>query len=407
MDGWAQQGRWCSSDSPSSSSTSSSSSSSSKPSSLDLNDSVLRSEIMRFVNMRPNPLSLQQVLDMLEPWRSARFIVSEMPIRYAERIRMIEQLPGWEQKQDLVDVHRSHVETFRDIRFIEFYPKRSPYSSGRWSDDGKHFTDIVKAAAIRNQDVVPKVAKAMHELGGGDGGESTISSAEADAWLDDFLLSWIGCEMLFSQYLACTQGIPTGIVDPACDVAGVCREAAVSIQELCLHLFDRVPLISIESHSAAGDERGAPTFSYIPSFLRYVLNEILKNSCRATLDACETDFDIQTRPIKVVVCADERQVAIRISDRAKGIPFEVVSRVFSYLFSTARKAAKAKEEHGEAPPPSALAGYGVGLPLSRLYARYFGGSLGLVSWPGYGTDVHLLLPRLSTEQVEVVPDQDL
>ena len=31
-------------------------------------------------------------------------------------------------------------------------------------------------------------------------------------------------------------------------------------------------------------------------------------------------------------------------------------------------------------------GYGIGLPLSRLHARYLGGSLDLVSLPGYGVD---------------------
>ena len=32
-------------------------------------------------------------------------------------------------------------------------------------------------------------------------------------------------------------------------------------------------------------------------------------------------------------------------------------------------------------------GYGIGLPLSRLHAKYLGGALDLVSLPGYGVDV--------------------
>jgi [3-methyl-2-oxobutanoate dehydrogenase (acetyl-transferring)] kinase len=41
-----------------------------------------------------------------------------------------------------------------------------------------------------------------------------------------------------------------------------------------------------------------------------------------------------------------------------------------------------------------LAGLGFGLPLSRLYARYFGGDLALQNLPGYGVDAYLTLKNL-------------
>jgi hypothetical protein len=41
-----------------------------------------------------------------------------------------------------------------------------------------------------------------------------------------------------------------------------------------------------------------------------------------------------------------------------------------------------------------MAGLGFGLPLSRLYAQYFGGSLDLKVLPGYGTDAYVTLRRL-------------
>lgn len=43
--------------------------------------------------------------------------------------------------------------------------------------------------------------------------------------------------------------------------------------------------------------------------------------------------------------------------------------------------------------PAVLAGYGYGLPISRLYARYFGGDLQIISMEGYGTDAYLHLNR--------------
>ena len=39
-------------------------------------------------------------------------------------------------------------------------------------------------------------------------------------------------------------------------------------------------------------------------------------------------------------------------------------------------------------------GLGYGLPISRAYARYFGGDLSLVPMEGWGTDAFLHLSRL-------------
>jgi pyruvate dehydrogenase kinase 2/3/4 len=45
-----------------------------------------------------------------------------------------------------------------------------------------------------------------------------------------------------------------------------------------------------------------------------------------------------------------------------------------------------------------MAGLGYGLPISRLYARYFGGDLQVISMEGYGTDAYLHLKRLGNAE---------
>ena len=66
--------------------------------------------------------------------------------------------------------------------------------------------------------------------------------------------------------------------------------------------------------------------------------------------------------------------------------------------------------YSTAPKPSAsglnsapLAGYGYGLPISRLYARYLQGDLVISSLEGYGTDAIVYLKVLSSEANELLP----
>merc|ERR1711976_964406 len=53
--------------------------------------------------------------------------------------------------------------------------------------------------------------------------------------------------------------------------------------------------------------------------------------------------------------------------------------------------------------PAPIAGHGYGLPLSRLYARYFNGDLTLSSIEGFGTEVFVYLQALETEAKERLP----
>lgn len=50
-----------------------------------------------------------------------------------------------------------------------------------------------------------------------------------------------------------------------------------------------------------------------------------------------------------------------------------------------------------------LSGYGYGLPLSRLYARYLLGDLTLTSCEGYGTDAFVFLKAMSEDANEMLP----
>eukprot|EP00913_Durusdinium_trenchii_P014245 g13365.t1 len=211
---------------------------------------------------------------------------------------------------------------------------------------------------------------------------------EIDTFLDRFVLSRIGIEMLNSQYLSLFQQ-STGIADPHCDPCAIARKAARFARKIASEEFPgSIPEVDVTFHGKAD----ARTLPLVPSYLMYILMELLKNSVRAVAEQHQLGSpQAPVPPIVIRVASDESQVVMDIFDRGGGIPFPLQQKVWSYMYSTRRGTRGAVDsEASEATP---LAGFGVGLPLSRLYAEYIGGSLQLVSMPNFGTHAFLFLER--------------
>lgn len=359
----------------------------------------LQAEVAFFAGRESSSLTLKQVIEASTLERAAALASRELPIRFAQRILQIEGLPEWRSCSELQDVHRLYSTSFRDLRLVD--PE---------IQNLKPFTTVIQSLKGRMRTVIPSLANSMAKLES----KETFTEQQIGAWLDSFLLSRIGTEMLTAQYLACVEpskmpkGRRAGIVDFACDPANICERAAKHVKKLTRdHYKIDVDLdIIIESGSTGdevGDKKGRVRFPYVPQYLFYVLVELLKNSARATVEATKGDLEqLKNRPVIVTVGADPSQVAIRVHDTAGGIPFSVADRVWSYMYSTAKDSKQGGSSFTQQGTP--LAGFGVGLPLSRLYARYLGGSLHLLSLPGIGTRAYLYLKRLESEAREELPN---
>ena len=106
-------------------------------------------------------------------------------------------------------------------------------------------------------------------------------------------------------------------------------------------------------------------------------------------------FDLR----KVADGAENEDVVIKVSDEGGGITRSNMSKIWSYLFTTADPQIQENLVGGGGPGAdhgvdSPLAGLGYGLPISRSYCRYFGGDLSIMSMEGYGTDAFVYLTRL-------------
>lgn len=300
-----------------------------------------------------------------------------------------EKIPTFAEIPELEQLYTKHVASFAEMS------DHSP------TDD---FLPVVRSIVDRGRDNVALMCKGMSRLIHKRGND--IDEDFTNKFMNEFLLNRLGSNVLMSQYIAVATGDDpphrTSIVDPRCNVTSICRDTARAVRSLCHRETGYRPAITVESHEYDMEH----DFAFIPGVISYVVQEILKNSALAAAKQYQETKTtrIEENTISVVICADESRVLIHVGDRAGGIPFEHAQHVWSYLYST-KPREQQKQDAGNLDSRGAtdLGGFGVGLPLSRLYASYLGGTINLVSLPGYGTHAYVFLPRLPEKMVESVP----
>lgn len=164
---------------------------------------------------------------------------------------------------------------------------------------------------------------------------------------------------------------------------------------LCEQYYLVAPELEVEEFNAKAPNKPIQVV-YVPSHLFHMLFELFKNSMRATVELHEGKKEGYPS-IKTLVTLGKEDLSIKISDQGGGVPLRKIDRLFNYMYSTAPRPSL---EPSRAVP---LAGFGYGLPISRLYARYFQGDLKLYSMEGVGSDAVIYLKALSSESFERLP----
>ncbi|XP_074080350.1 pyruvate dehydrogenase kinase, isozyme 2 isoform X2 [Macrotis lagotis] len=261
------------------------------------------------------------------------------------------------------------------------------------------FTDALVTIRNRHNDVVPTMAQGVLEYKEAYG-DDPVSNQNIQYFLDRFYLSRISIRMLINQHTLIFDGSTNpahpkhiGSIDPNCDVSEVVKDAYDMAKLLCDKYYMASPSLEIQEINASSSKQPIHMV-YVPSHLYHMLFELFKNAMRATVESHESSLTLP--PIKVMVALGEEDLSIKMSDRGGGVPLRKIERLFSYMYSTAPT-----PQPGSGGTP--LAGFGYGLPISRLYAKYFQGDLQLFSMEGFGTDAVIYLKALSTDSVERLP----
>eukprot|EP00079_Xenopus_tropicalis_P039250 XP_017953021.1 PREDICTED: pyruvate dehydrogenase (acetyl-transferring) kinase isozyme 1, mitochondrial isoform X2 [Xenopus tropicalis] len=322
----------------------------------------------------PSPLSMKQFLDFgsVNACEKTSFIFlrHELPVRLANIMKEINLLPDNLLKMPSIKLVQSwYVQSFQEI--IDFKD-----NNAEDPDTVRKFSDTVITIRNRHNDVIPTMAQGVVEYKDSFGVDP-VTSQNVQYFLDRFYMSRISIRMLLNQHTLLFGGKVKvnpahpkhiGSIDPACNVVDVVKAKSP----------------------------GQPIqVVYVPSHLYHMVFELFKNAMRATM---EFHADKGVYPsVKVHVVLGSEDLTIKLSDRGGGVPLRKIDRLFNYMYSTAPLP---RMETSRATP---LAGFGYGLPISRLYAKYFQGDLKLYSLEGYGTDAVIYFKALSTESIERLP----
>ena len=385
------------------------------------------------------PLSADALLS------SATYTSSLIPIRLAHRVRALRNLP-------FIVVSNPHIARIYG-NYLHSLETLISYHGRRFTaiDEEVQFTDALADLVQTHTNTIPVLARGFLEC------RKYISPEAATQFLDQHLRARIGTRLIAEQHIALhlssqphtlpqapggTTAKPSarplpdssyiGVIDTALRPASILSLCEGFVSELCELRYGVRPSVIV-----TGDP--SIKFSHVPRHIEYILTELLKNAFRATVENGK-----ERDPIEVTIALSQEgdadhdlgagvlddedsdsargphvgggtcgpsdeTLTIRIRDRGGGIAPNHLPYIWTYNFTTFNNgrredfgAAAAQNSSmdalnaiaASATEPGTIAGLGYGLPLSRAYAEYFGGSIALQSLWGWGTDVYLRLKGL-------------
>eukprot|EP00939_MAST-03C_sp_MAST-3C-sp1_P003501 g3501.t1 len=360
-------------------------------------------ELVRFyAGKRTTPFSLRELFlhgqaTGPDRVRNTRFLHRELPIRLAQRIQDLRNMPAGLS-------HNRYVASITEL-YSEFFVRLTEAEKPVDEVTEEKYTNLLENVLLDKDQVVVTLARGVLELRKELGEHYTppLANNVKDS-MSRFFMARTGLQFIMEQHIAGKadqrrRGY-SGVIQEKCVPADVIKAAsddAVAVCERCLGDSPSVHIVGDTDLS----------FTYVPHHLHYVMFELLKNALRATVEnhrrAVVKHDDHDFAPVEVIIARGKQDITIKVSDKGGGIPFQNLDNVWDFMYSSANLPENGNIDVPDLGSSPVLAGYGVGLPLSRIYAKYFGGGLHIMSMEGWGTDAYVHLSRLG-DRCEALPE---
>lgn len=412
-------------------------------------------EVARLAGSRRCPLTLADLLKHGRPplskealLASANFTLSLLPARLASRIQALRNLP-------FIVVSNPHISKIynnyvHSLSTLLPYQQRKVTTL----EEENKFADVLADLVHTHSNTIPILARGFLEcrkyISAAD--VTRFLDTHLRARIGTRLIAEQHLALHFASQPVSDVGSTTekssentvpsnyiGVIDTALQPARIVKVCEDFVGEICELKYGVRPRLKIGGQADA-------TFAHVPVHVEYIITELLKNAFRAVIESGNErepievtiaaapdvpthqvhnvlgiksnapgiypDADVGFKMDTVVGTADANEsikfstpssqsITIRIRDKGGGIPREVLPNIWSYSFTTFSDSNLLEPDNGNLDALntisasggqlSSIAGLGYGLPLSRAYAEYFGGSIAIQSLWGWGTDVYLTL----------------
>ena len=210
----------------------------------------------------------------------------------------------------------------------------------------------------------------------------------SDDTIGSFLHSRLLIQLLCDHYMRLNKGKSTGAVSVGVDVVDVVDDAVTEAKHVCDANLGVAPEVCIEPDESINCDFDPPPI--IRSWLHHAIVEVSKNAMTSNIEQWNMEPSLTKEPlppnVRINISRKESNLTINVVDQGTGLNDESSDKAFRFADSTTQKRwNRLEEQQSYAAVRQPLGSLGVGLPLSRMMMRVFGGNLDLTNNNTYGS----------------------
>ncbi|CAF0754009.1 unnamed protein product [Rotaria sp. Silwood1] len=303
-------------------------------------------------------------------------------------------------------------------RYLKLFETLANFPIIKTNEDEEKLYNLIHMFTLQNNDIIGQLS-----IGCREAQKYFKSYRIMKEFLDNVLQNRLSMRLISEHYLELhKQQKKTTLDNNWCGAICMNFSPAKAVQQciddvasLCFETYSVVPYVQIENtmHNS---------LPYFPCVIQYILRELLKNSMRAIVENNKVllgnmqhvkrffNENRQDALCKILITSDpdDEHFTIAIQDQGGGID-ESDEQLFRYMFTGDIKNEKADEETDVIADfqeriiesSKRMYGHGIGLPICRLYAQFFDGSLTLQQVSRIGVDVYLRLGFIHTKSERI------